>query len=238
MIVCISWLNVDIYVYMKNILLFLLLSVQTLVFAASGMADRFYMHREWIFPAYAYCLLFGIIILLGLFIASLVYKGRIVSITDRISNYLKMLPFLAILFTGVSLAIPLGILESVLCEILWFLAFYPILGLLGLFPIILISKSTREKMLLSPICIKWSVMVSLSAIIASLVFIILTNYHLLPGIENPYFNTTQRGVLTHPYDSLKEIWEMVPVFMVEMAFSLVLYGIGRLYKILIRKNKN
>ena len=223
---------------MKNILLFLLLSIPTLVFAASGMADRFYTYREWIFPAYAYCLLLGIIILLGLFIATLVYKDTIETVTDIISSYMKMHPIGAILFTGAVLAIPLGIISSVAWVALGFLYIHLTLGLLVIYPIILSIKCIRENLFLSQCFVKWSVMIAISAITASLLFIILTNYHLLPDIENSYFNTfntTQRGVLTHPYDSLNQIWEMIPVFMVEMVFSLVLYGIGRLYKILIRK---
>ncbi|MDE5858697.1 MAG: hypothetical protein K2H32_10145 [Muribaculaceae bacterium] len=129
---------------MRKLALFLLL-VSSIVHAAAGMADRFDEHQHWVFPAYAYCLLFGIIILLGLFIAMLVYKDRIETVTDRISSYLKKHPFGAILFIGVSLTIPVGIMGSVSWEILWFFAIFPFLGMLGLFPAVLLCKYPKEK---------------------------------------------------------------------------------------------
>ncbi|MDE5858696.1 MAG: hypothetical protein K2H32_10140 [Muribaculaceae bacterium] len=87
-------------------------------------------------------------------------------------------------------------------------------------------------------------MISLSAIIASLLFIILTNYHLLPGTEKSITEVVSNGdyggrlqINSHPYDSIKEIWGWVPIFLIETALSLVLFEIGRLFKTVIRKIK-
>ena len=220
---------------MKKVTLLILLT-PAIVHAAAPFVDQFYIYRHWLFPAYAYCLLFGIIILLGLFITTLIYKDKIRTVTERISNYMKQHPFWAILFTGAILAIPLGIICSVCYEILWFISFHLILGLLIIYPIILSIERVREKLFLSPFFVKWSIMIAISAITASLLFIILTNYHLLPGTEELYWNY-RIGHFSHPYDSIKEIWVNVPIFLAEIVLPLIVYGTGKLFKIVIRKIK-
>ena len=128
----------------------LLLSVPSIAYAAAGFADAYYDHQRWIFPAYAYCLVFGLTVLLSLFITSLFCKATTRHISERISSYLIRHQILAILFTGILLAIPLGIMESLSWEIIWFLSIFPFMGLMVTFPIILVNKRFREKRLLSP----------------------------------------------------------------------------------------
>lgn len=55
---------------MKHLAIALLL-IPGSVFAAAGFADAYYNHRNWIFPAYYYCLFFGLLLLFGMFIISL-----------------------------------------------------------------------------------------------------------------------------------------------------------------------
>lgn len=61
--------------------------IPTAAFAAAPLADSFYNHRHWIFPAYAYCLVFGLIIMFGLFLATIVWKSKTKTLTEMISQY-------------------------------------------------------------------------------------------------------------------------------------------------------
>ena len=136
---------------MRKIALFLL-SLPSIAFAAAGFADAYYDHQKWIFPAYAYCLVFGLIILFSLVTVSLIYKTKARYISEHISVYLIKHRIWAIIITGILLAIPIGIIGSVSWEIIWFLSIFPLMGLMVIFPIILINKSFREKYLLSLFC--------------------------------------------------------------------------------------
>lgn len=214
--------------------------VPSIAFAAAGFADAYNDHQRWIFPAYAYCLVFGLIVLLVLFIMSLICKTKTRQILEHISVYLKRHKILAIVFTGVVLAIPIGIIGAVSWEIIWFLSIFPFMGLMVAFPIILVNKRFREKLLLSPFWLKWSLLVSISSITASLLFIILTNCDLLAGTDITYLarpDRLHRGFYspTHPYDSMKEIWSMPTFFICEIAIALILYFVGILNKFICRK---
>ena len=117
---------------------------------------------------------------------------------------------------------------------------FPFMGLMVAFPIILVNKRFREKLLLSPFWLKWSLLVSISSITASLLFIILTNCDLLAGTDITYLarpDRLHRGFYspTHPYDSMKEIWSMPTFFICEIAIALILYFVGILNKFICRK---
>lgn len=217
-----------------------LLLIPTPAFAAAGFADAYHDHQQWIFPAYFYCLIFGLLLLSGLFIISLICKTKTQEITSAISSYLIRHRILAIVVTGVLLAIPLGIIGSVSWEIIWFLSTLPALALMLAYPMSLVNRSFREKYLLSPCMIKWSSMLSISAIVASLLFIILTNWNLLSGTDITYFARPDRlhpdyYNPTHPYDSLKEIWGSPLLFIVEIPIAVILYWFGLLNRYLCRK---
>lgn len=217
-----------------------LLLIPTPAFAAAGFADAYHDHKQWIFPAYFYCLIFGLLLLSGLFIISLICKTKTQEITSAISSYLIRHRILAIVVTGVLLAIPLGIIGSVSWEIIWFLSILPALALMLAYPMSLVNRSFREKYLLSPCMIKWSSMLSISAIVASLLFIILTNWNLLSGTDVTYFARPDRlhpdyYNPTHPYDSLKEIWGSPLLFIVEIPIAVILYWFGLLNRYLCRK---
>ena len=83
-----------------------LLLIPTPAFGAAGFADAYHDHQQWIFPAYFYCLIFGLLLLSGLFIISLICKTKTQEITSAISSYLIRHRILAIIVTGVLLAIP------------------------------------------------------------------------------------------------------------------------------------
>lgn len=215
---------------MRKFALFLL-SLPSIAFAAAGFADAYYDHQQWIFPAYAYCLVFGLIILFCLVSVSLIYKTKTRNISKNISAYLIKHKTLAIIITGILLAIPIGIIGSVSWEIIWFLSVFPFMGLMVIFPIILINKRFREKYWLSLFWTKWSLFISISAISSSLLFIILTDCNLLTGTDITYLARPDRfhhGFYspTHPYDSMKEIWLMPLFFIGEIAIALLLYFVG------------
>lgn len=212
--------------------------IPTAAFAAAPLADSFYNHRHWIFTAYAYCLVFGLIILFGLFLATIVWKSKTKTLTEMISQYFIKHRVLAIIFTSILLTIPIGIAVAVLWELIWFLSILPFMGLMIAYPLILGNRHFREKWMLSSLGIKWSLMLAISSILASLLFIILTNCDLLPETDLTYFTRRYGGTytdFTHPYDSIIEIWEIVPLFIVGIPFALLFYWLGFLNRYLCRK---
>lgn len=217
-----------------------LLLIPAPAFAAAGFADAYHDHQQWIFPAYSYCLTFGLLFLFGMFTISLIRKTKTQETISAISSYLIRHRILAIIVTGVLLAIPLGIIGSVSWEIIWFLSILPGLALMIAFPICLVNRNFREKCLLSQLGLKWISMVSISAIVASLLFIILTNLNLLSGTDVTYLARPDRMHPdyynpTHPYDSLTEIWGMPLVFIAEIPIAIILYWMGLLNRCLCRK---
>lgn len=222
------------YYKMRNLVIFLLL-MPSIAFAAAGFADAYYDHHQWIYPAYYYCLVFGLIILFSLVTVSLIYKTKTRDITEHISAYLIKHRILAIIITGILLAIPIGIMGAVSWETIWFFYVFPGMGLMVIFPIILINKRFREKYLLSLFWIKWSLFVSISSISASLLFIILTDCNLLTGTDITYLARPNRFhhdfyYPTHPYDSIKEIWSMPLLFIAEIVIALLIFFVGILHR--------
>lgn len=220
---------------MKDLAIALLL-IPGSVFATAAFADAYYNHRNWIFPAYYYCLFFCLLLLFGMFIISLISETKTQEITGAISYYLIRHRILAIIVTGVLLAIPLGIIGSVSWEIIWFLSILPALALMIAFPLCLVNRRFREKCLLSPFGMKWISMFSISTIAASLLFIILTNWNLLSSTDVTYL--ARPGLLhpeTHPYDSMKEIWGMPLFFIAEIPMAIILYWFGLLNRYLCRR---
>lgn len=209
-------------------------------YAAAGFADAYHERQQWIFPAYFYCLIFGLVILFGMLIISLMCRTKTQEITGAISSYLISHRILAIIVAGVLLAIPLGVIGSVSWEIIWFLSIIPALALMLAFPMSLVNRTFREKYMLSACMIKWTSMLSISAIIASLLFIVLTNLNLLSGTDITYLARPNRlhpdfYHPSHPYDSLKEIWSIPLFFIVEIPIAVILYWLGLLNQYLCRK---
>ncbi len=207
------------------------LSFPASAFAAAGFADLFIEHRQWIFPAYAYCLLFGLAILFLMLTMSFVWKTKTREYIQTISTNMIRHRILAIIFCGVSLAIPIGLLESVSWELWGFSSVLPFACVLIAFPVILVVRRLWNTYLLSPFWIKWSLMIALSSIFASLLFIILTKCNILPGTDITYWN--HRSIFvpnfhspSHPYDSIVEIWSTSLFLLGDIAVALLLYGLG------------
>lgn len=218
----------------------ILLSMPAIAFAAAGFADSYHEHRHWIFPAYSYCLILGLALLLGMFILSLIYRTKTQKITEAVSSYLIRNPILAIIVTDVLLAIPLGIMGSVSWEIYSFMSMFPGAVLMTALPLCLANERIREKYLLSPFAMKWALMISISAIVSSVLFIVLTNWNLLPGTDVTYFARPDRThpayhFPAHPYDSMKEIWNTPLLFIAEIPIAIALYWLGLLNRYLYRK---
>lgn len=217
-----------------------LLFIPAHAFAAAGFADAYHDRQQWIFPAYSYCLIFGLLLLFGMYAITLICKTKTRKFISSTSSYLIRHRIFAIIVTGVLWAIPLGIIGSVSWEIIWFLSILPCLALIIAFPICLVNRNFREKCLLSWFGIRWSAMISISAIFASLLFIILTNWNLLPGTDITYLARPDRWhpdlfFPIHPYDSLKEIWSTSFVFIAEIPIAIILYWLGLMNLCLCRK---
>lgn len=218
---------------MKKISTILLLSIPSFTFAAAGFADAYDEYTQWILPAYTYCLRFGLVSLLVLIIPALIWRTKIREFIEPLSRYLVRHRVLAIMFTGILFGISLGIIATAYEATCGLIAAYHLMGMMIGFPWMLANRRFREKCLLYPLCIKWGLMVFISLIIASLLFVILTNHHLLSGTNITYV-TRQHVIdrsfipLTHPYDSLKKIWFMPLFFIYETIIPLLLLGAGKL----------
>lgn len=221
------------------VLAFLLLPATA--FAAAGFADRAADYEQWMLPAYYYCGIFGLTFLCVLFGLSLVCKTKIRKTAGKISSYLVHHNRLqAIIVAGLLLAIPLGIIEYALSEIAGLLFLFPQFASMIIFPICLVERNFREKCLLSPFYIKWSLIVTISAIAASLLFIVLTNFDMLSGTDITFLTRSGRShhghaELTHPYDSIMKIWEIPLFFIAEILVVLIVYSIKLSIKYLRRK---
>lgn len=217
--------------YKKAVLLFMFIILSAKAFAAAGFADCYYDHQHWIFPAYAYCLGFGLVILLIMTMTSLFIKTKTKCVIRTASTFLKEHAICGIIVAGILWAIILGIIGAVSWEIIWFLTILPFIATIFCFPFVLANKKIREKWLLSPIILKWTAMIVISAIISSVIFIILTNSGILKGTEITYLARPDRihrhfYSPTHPYDSMKEIWGMPLFFMAEIMIAIFLYYSG------------
>lgn len=227
---------------LKKVLLCAVFLTMGICYGASPMADSFSAYRGWLFIAYVYCTIFGLLIFTAFEIvincSSLknAVKPRILQLTE----YLRHHNVLAIIFYGILLALPFGIILDGIFQALWFIGIIPSLVLLFLFPILLSITYLRNRCLLSPKMTELLAVLLISAILASIAFIILTNAQLLPYIDDSYmFRTGNRvhyfGSQTHPYDSLMHIWEQTVYGLAATVVSIPLYGLGRLLRYLIQQ---
>ena len=221
---------------MRNIIMTIgMMLMPAVTFAAAPFVDQFNDHQHWIFYAYAYCLGFGLAVVLILFILTGIWRTKTRELTNKISSFLAAHRVLAIIVAGILLAIPFGIIAALLWELLWFMSIIPMGAMVIAFPFILVNRRFREKCLLTPSAIKWLVMIPISAIVGSLFFIILTDCGLLPQCTTHYLTIVRESdsgsyfyYPSHPYDSMKEIWLYPFVFATEIIVALILYGLGML----------
>lgn len=201
--------------------------------AAAGFVDTFNERQHWIYPAYLYNLIFGGCALVSLWICTIVWKTKCTTAIEKISTYLRSHPIVAIISCGLLLSIPLGLCIELLWEVLWFISLLPSFGLMLLFPFILSCKKSREKWILSTGALKWLILFVMACCISSLLFIILTNAGILPNTNITHTVRLDRihptfYILTHPYDSMKEIWSPSLIFIAEVIVAIVFYFIGKL----------
>lgn len=219
---------------MKRLLVLLITGITFALatYAYAGIYDRFNDFRHWIFPAYLYCLIFGVLFMVVFGGVAYAMRKRITPKLERLTQFLRKSPFWSIIVWGVLFAIPLGILGNVLYLIFWFLV-CDILGiLLIIYPVLLSSKHFRNACSFYPSFLKWNIILVMSAVCASVLFIILTKCGWLISADE--YILLSYEIIIHPYDSIRNIWNSVPVFLFFIILSLILYWIGHGLRALFR----
>lgn len=221
------------YCYLRLLCSSFLLSLTTTGVAASPYADEFSEHNHWIFTAYAYCLIFGALFMLILYICALKRKSRANALIAKVSYWLNEHPQISIIIMGMLWAVPIGIISQITWDVLSFQSIFPFIMMAIAFPLLLADSRFRKSVLLLPSMLKLSIFICLSAIMASLSFIILTKCGVLNGTDSLYFkrdSCMSFHILTHPYDSLKHIWAMAPFYFAETVIAVALYYLGNLIR--------
>lgn len=211
-------------------------------FGKAGFADAFFDFQAWVYPAYLTCLIIGLCILALLAFLAWRFRIRTNRIFTKASEYLRTHRLLGVLVAGVLLVIPLGIAMSVLGQLIWFFAILPFIGIFFSFPFVLAIGRFRNKCLLNKNVLKWMSFIAISAVLASIAFIALIEFKLLPFSEDSIFARSRSGLYatSHPWDSLKDIWSVSGLMTIDVVFSMLLVlagsGIRYIYRI-FRKNK-
>lgn len=205
-----------------------LLTIPSVAFASAGIADRFYAYEAWIFPAYLYNLIFGVIFAVILTAFFFILRKPLNQTLSRVCKYLESHSSIAIVSIGILFSIPLGILCGILYYILWFIALIPTFGLMLIYPFALSFKRFRNSILRFHKIMVIAIIIAISAILASVCFIIFTKFGWLSHTNETYSNlSTNFNVLTHPFDSIKSIWGCTLYLMCEIVLSLILLWIGK-----------
>lgn len=233
---------------MKNklILLLTLLAVPSGAFAAAGMVDSINDFRHWIYPAYLYNLKFGIGFLIGFVVLYFIFRKPLDKAYSKFSGYLKQHPTLAVIVCGVLFWFPFCIVMQALGywdngKIDWdWITFYAIVILGTMLGFIILSACSRfrNKVLISPLFLKVSSAIVLSAICASALFIILTKVEAL-NIEHMVYYTYRGGGIhaTHPFYSVLKIWYYSVCSLWFILYSLIILWLGNAYRWLKGKIK-
>ena len=212
---------------MKRLYSILLVLIPLLGFATAGFAERRFSYEKWLAPAGYYCIIFGLISFALLTLISLIWKRSLKNAFKKFSDFLlKHSTTLGVIFSGLLLSIVFGLLLTGFEYILWILSIFPGIVMIFGMPIIISFKSIRNKWLLNPCFLKWSAIFSLSAIIASLKFMICAKNGIIPGLDiwvNPF---GRNKFYSHPYDSLFYIWTPVFAFLNFIWLSLAFVWIG------------
>lgn len=212
----------------KLIALLTLLTISSVAFAMAGIADRFYEYQAWIFPAYLYNLIFGVIFAVILTAFFFILRKPLNQTLSRACKYLESHSSIAIVSIGILFSIPLGILCKTLYHRLWFIAIIPTFGLMLIYPFVLSVKRFRNSTLRFHKILVIAIIIAISAMLASVCFIIFTKFGWLSHSNGTYFNlSTNFKILTHPFDSIKSIWGGTLIFMCETVLSLILLWIGK-----------
>lgn len=212
----------------KLIALLTLLTIPSVAFALAGIADRLNAYEAWIFPAYLYNLIFGVIFAVILTAFFFILRKPLNQTLSRVCKYLESHSSIAIVSIGILFSIPLGILCDTLYHLLWVIALIPTFGLMLIYPFALSSKRFRNSLLRFHKIMVIAIIIAISAMLASVCFIIFTKLGWLSHTNGTYSNlSTNFKVLTHPFDSIKSIWGATLIFMCEIVLSLIFLWIGK-----------
>ena len=192
-------------------------------FGRGGLADSFYDFQAWVYPAYLTCFIIGICILALLTFLSWGFRKRTDRMCSKASEYLRTHLLFGVLVAGVLLAIPLGIAMSVLWQLIGLIAIFVFMGVIYSFPFVLGIGRFRVKFLLNKKMLKWECIIAISAILASVIFIALIKFKLLPFSEDSIFVRSHSGpyFASHPWDSLRDIWSVSGLMIIEVVFSML-----------------
>lgn len=216
-----------------TILLFALLPL--ISFAAAPWADNFMAERGWMYIAYKYCLIYGIIFFFILGGISLTFKNKINDLFTRFSGFLRQHWFFGLICCGLLLSIPVGFIASTFYFFFWFFAIVP-LGLLSLIFIIILSIGKfRKKYLLGPNFLKWLIIFCFSAIFAVFCFIGTAYFNVFGELSNyfAYYWNHTLVIQRHPFDSLMYLLPYPLWFSICVIASIVWVTLGILFRKLI-----
>ena len=207
-------------------LLYLICFIAIGAYGYAPMVDKFNSLTKWLIPAYLYCFLFGLIIFIGLIIFSNFYKEKTNHFYEQLNSYLRVNPFTNVDLGGILLAIPLGLISCVLFRIFWFSAVGLVLPLMLIF-IIILSFGTLRNRIFNRHTLKFMSFICIASFFSCMFFIICSQLGLFQ-LDQEYheWGRNYNQFYTHPFDSLKCIWEFVPYFviLVPLADIIVLTG--------------
>ena len=224
---------------MRNKIAIIFLFSSLFCFGRAGFADAFYDFQAWVYPAYLTCLIIGTCILALLTFLSWRFRIRTNRMCTKASEYLKTHSLLGVLVAGVLLAITLGIAMSVLWQLIWLMAIFAFIVIIYGFPFVLAIGRFRNKFLLNKNVLKWESILAISAIVASIIFIALIEFKLLPFSEDSIFARSRSGLYltAHPWDSLRDIWTVSGLMIIEVVFSMLFVFTGNGIRYIYRKFK-
>ncbi len=203
-----------------------------------SIADRHFLYRKIMLPVYAYCFTLGTIIFIGLLITCKIWETMTQETIDRLSKYLLNHPIPAIIFLGSLFAIPLGIITVILWDYSGVISDYLFWGVIISLPVLLMIRRIREKMLLSPLWIKWELMFALSSVMSTLLFIIFSRFNFLP-FSNMASLILRYDDFHYVLQYIQRIWFFPFIFISEIEITLIIYCLIRyLARLLLKKMKS
>lgn len=212
----------------KLMALLTLLTISSVAFAQAGIADRLYEYQAWIFPAYLYNLIFGVIFAVILTAFFFILRKPLNQTLSRACKYLESHSSISVVSIGILFSILLGLLCDTLYRLLWVIAIIPMSGLVLIYPFALSFKRSRNSILRFHKILIIAIIIAISAMLASVCFIIFTKFGWLSNTNGTYSDySTNFKILTHPFDSIKSIWGGTLIFMCETVLSLILLWINK-----------
>lgn len=148
-----------------------------------------------------------------------------------LSNWLQTRPFLQLVTTGICISLISGLIIGAVYQLAWFLVFIPVLAMFLIECIGLLVPNFR-RILSGRKCLAVLLSVNASAIVASVLFIVIGLIGILPGLDTTYlYWERQSGLneLTHPIDSIIDIWGPVIIYLIALIPIVLTYSLARLF---------